>query len=209
VWYEADNPAVPLRRRAVATHNRAITAIAKRQSLPIVSIEVPYDPSGTLKPPAGELEAMLTRTRSAPPRAVSQWFRYPAHGRAAWLRQTRFKGDVWEADQLSILHSSTTDRDEFITGIIDGKLAYIGGSIDGQTITIETQKCARVDLLLPDGLLNLDEPITVRCNGQTRHTDPIRPTIRTLLETAHDRWAFQRLTPARLSLSIKSDRKGK
>lgn len=114
-------------------------------------------------------------------------------------------GDVWEAEQLSILPAPTSDRDLFIKEVVAGKLAYLSGRIEDQTITIETRRCARIDLLLPDGLLDLDRPITVRCNGKKRYEGLADRSNRTLLSTAYETWDFQRLSVARLSFSIKAD----
>jgi hypothetical protein len=113
---------------------------------------------------------------------------------------------VWVEEQLSILPASTTDRDEYITGILEEKLGYIGATVQGQIINIETRKVGKIDIFLPLGLVDLDKPVTISCNGRRRHNGPIRSSIRTLLETTYETWDFQRLTPARLSLSIKSDR---
>ena len=205
VWTAADNPSITTRRALVTAHNRAIVALAKRAALPIVGIEIHRIASGDQKPPPEEVAAILSRRRAAPGGSVSHWFRYPAQGHAGWLMQTKFKGSLWDAEQLSILASPSVDHDRFIAEVIRNKLAYLGGRIDGQTITIETQKCGRIELLLPYGLLDPSLTVTVRCNGKQRHSGRIVPSIRILLETAYEQWEFQRLTVGRRSFSIKAE----
>jgi pimeloyl-ACP methyl ester carboxylesterase len=203
VWQSPDGAGPTTRRKAVGAHNRAILKFAEQASLPIVGVEV--SPGAAPKPPATELRRMLTRRRAAPSPAVSHWFRFPAHGRADWLRQTKFKGEVWQADQLSIAVSTTADRDRFITDVVKGKLAYLGGRIDGQKINLETRRCARIDVLLPAELVELTKPLLVHCNGRKRFDGLPEPSVQTMLEVAYANWEFQRPIAARLSLSIRSD----
>jgi len=213
VWWGdvIDSPG-PVRERAIAAHNRAILAIATQEGLPITGKEVPSDSNnpeaaaGALREFSKELRIILAKRRPAPNGNVTHWFRYPDQGDAGWVRLTKFKGDVWEEEQLSILPSPVTDRDEYITAIIEEKLGYIGATVQGQTINIETRKCGKIDIIFPLGLVDLDKPVTIYCNGRRRHNGPVRSSIRTLLETTYDTWDFQRLTPARLPLSIKSER---
>ena len=80
-------------------------------------------------------------------------------------------------------------------------MAFLGGNVKGQTVTIQTRRCARVELLLPEGLVDFDQPITVRCNGKKRFEGLVPTSIETLLETAYDDWDFQRLRLARISFS--------
>lgn len=205
VWAAANDSSMRTRQAQIAAHNRAIVALAERAALPIVGVEMQRSTPGNLRPPPGEVAAMLSRRRAAPGASVSHWFRYPGQGHSGWLKQTRFRGDLWDADQLSIVATPSVDRDRFIAEVLRERLAFLGGQIDGQTITIETRRCERIELLLPYGLLDPSLPITVRCNGKRRHRGVIRPSIHTLLETAHEQWEFQRLTAVRRSFSIKAD----
>jgi pimeloyl-ACP methyl ester carboxylesterase len=203
VWQSPGEAGSTTRRQRVCAHSRAILQFAERASLPIVGVEV--SPDAALKPPAKELRRMLARRRAAPSPVVSHWFRFPAHGRTQWLRQAKFKGDVWQGDQLSIAVSPTADRDRFIADVVRGKLAYFGGLIDGQEITLKTRRCARVDILMPAGLVDLTKPLLVRCNGRKRFDGVLEPSVQTMLEAAYANWDFQRPVAARLSLSIRSD----
>jgi hypothetical protein len=114
-------------------------------------------------------------------------------------------GEVWEAGQLAIAVSPAADRDKFIADVVKGKLAYLGGRIEGRNIMLNTRRCARVDLLLPMGLVDLTKPILVRCNGKRRYDRLLEPSVRTLLETAYERWEFQHPVAARLSFSVRTD----
>ncbi|MHC4695284.1 MAG: hypothetical protein ACYTFA_00925 [Planctomycetota bacterium] len=202
VWWSADDPRATARQRVVAAHNRGIVEFAKQVSLPITGVELPYGTPPHV--PADEAFAVLNRRRPKPGHAVSHWFRYPAQGTTGWLRQAKHAGEVWEADQLSILPSPATDRDGFMQDVIKANLGYIGGRVEGQTITIEAQRCARIDLLFVDGMIDLASPVTVVCNRRERHEGMIRPSIKTLLDSAYAQWDFRRLVWAQRSFSIKA-----
>ena len=115
---------------------------------------------------------------------------------------------MWDDDQLSIVTSPTTDRDKFISDVLKERLLYLGGRIDGQTIHIETKGCAEIELRLFDGMADFHTPITVLINGRKRHEGLVRPSIPTLLESAHKEREFQRLAFAKLSFSIRADSAG-
>jgi pimeloyl-ACP methyl ester carboxylesterase len=205
VWSTPAIRQTTTREALVAAHNRAAVALAARTGLPIAGLEEPTSPLDELKPPSDQAAALLSRRRATPASSISRWFRYPGQGNSGWLRQTKFAGDAWLTRQLSILTTPLIDRDRFISDVIREKLAYLGGRIEGQAITIETKSCARIDVLLPYGLMDLEHPITVRCNGKRRYSRRVRPSIKTLLQTAYEDWEFQHLTVARLSFSIKAD----
>ena len=204
-WPSGAGQTITRQAEVAAAHQRAIVAFAEQVALPIIGVEMDVPLPETAPSFQAEASRLLTRRRGDPRRTVGHWFRYPAQGRAEWIVQTKARGELWEAGQLSILPSPATDRDAFISGVVKDRMAYIGGRIDGQIIALETRRCARVDLMLPDGLLDWDEPVTVRCNGKTRHHGPIRPSIGTLLAAAYDQWEFQRLVAARVSFSIRTD----
>ncbi len=193
------------RSRSVAAHGRAVLAIGAAEGLPFEGGELVAEALTVVPPFRQRAAGVLRARRSAPRRALSHTFRDPSAGRAGWLSQTRFAGDVWAADQLSILPGAATDRDGFITEVLDSKLAFLGASVEGQTITIESRRCARIDLLLPEGLVDLDRPVIVICNGRRRHNEPIERSIAVLLEDAYARFEFHRPGVARLSISIRTD----
>ncbi len=195
----------PDRVRVIAAHNRAIVEFARASSLPVVGVELARGDFGALKPPQDEVGKLLSHRRAAPSKDISHWFRYPAHGRTDWFEQTKFRDEVWEASQLSIMPSPAVDRDEYTAEVIKGKLAYLGGRIEGQVMTLTTRRCARVELLLPVGLVDPGKPILVRCNGRKRYDKLLAPSVRTLLETAFARWEFRRPAVTRLSFSVRTD----
>ena len=84
-------------------------------------------------------------------------------------------------------------------------MAYIGGRIDGQRLEIETQRCARIEIALWEGLLDWNQPITVFINGKKRYEAAVSPDIRTLLESVHRDRDFTRPKPVRLSFTVKTD----
>jgi hypothetical protein len=112
---------------------------------------------------------------------------------------------VWEDDQLSIVPSPATDGDRFITDTIAEKLAFVGGHINGQTITIETRRCGGVELRLGPGQVNFTQPIVIVCNGRKRFEGLIRPSITDLLESAYEDWFFRHPVYARKTFAIRTD----
>lgn len=204
-WSEWNGPRNNTRNQRVGIQNRMIDVLADKLQLPIVGRRFE---GAAFEFPAGaapEAVTILDRRRPPPSRHISKWFRYPAQGRSGWMKQTKFTGDVWTAGQLSVVASALSDRDAFITGVIKEKLAFLGGRVDGQAITIQTRRCARIELLLPNGLVTFSKPVTVRCNGRKRFESVVHPSIRTLLEEAFARWEFQRPAVAKLSLAIRAD----
>ena len=155
---------------------------------------------GVTPPPDG-LNDILSRTRPHGIRRFSHWFRYPVQGRASWLRQTRFLGEPWTAQQIVVAPAWDETPSQAITGILEDRLAFIGGQIDGQTIRLQTRRCAKLDLLLNDDLVDLDQDITIYLNGTKRFQGRAQRRIATLLEVAGQDWDFQRLSTVRFQLS--------
>lgn len=143
--------------------------------------------------------------REAVPTTITHWFRFPEHGRAAWLWQMKFLGDPWEAEQISILPSPAVDRAEFIADVFKSQLAYIGGTVEGNEIRIETRRCAEIDVLLFDGMVDLTKPVVVTINGRRRFDRVVKPDITTLLSELVQSRDFQRLVVARIRFGIRSE----
>lgn len=163
------------------------------------------DSLGTISDKTTAPDVFLDRHRQTPRRSISFWFRYPGQGEIAWLKQTRFAGPVWEEEQLSVRPAPGVDYRDFLEKTLEDLLAYLGAQVQGQTINIQTRKCARIEVTLPIDLVDLSQPVTIRINGKRRHHKKINPSIRVLLDTAYKRWDFQNLAAARLSFSVRSD----
>ena len=137
-----------------------------------------------------------------PQTSVRLWFRYPEQGNAGWLRATDLAGDVWDDEQISIAVTASSDRDGFITETIKQKLFYIGGQIDGQTITVETKRVAAIELRLSPEQVDFSKPVTIFINGRNRFEGLLEPSIKDLLESAYEDWDFQHPAHVRKSFSI-------
>jgi len=195
----------PERAAAVAAHNKLIAEVAATASLPIRLLKMPSTPSASEDPPADAISEIVARDRVVAPLKIDHWFRYHEHGSAPWLRQTRFAGLEWEEAALSIATGAGVDRDAFITNVLREKMAYLGGTVEGQTVTLQVQRTSGVDLMLPIGVLDPSENVRVVCNGRTRHEGKLPPAIDVMLEDAYERWEFQAPAAVRLSLSVKSE----
>jgi hypothetical protein len=149
---------------------------------------------------------ILEKRRISGPRAVSHWFRYPSQGHAGWLRVLKFRGEVWEDEQLSIVTRSGADFDVYVRDVIQSKLAYLGGRIEGQLVQVETRGCERIEVMLGPSFVDFERPVTITINGTRRVRDKIiRPDIPTMLAAAYEEWDFQRLILARMPFTVKSD----
>jgi len=204
VWWLGDMATLSNRAMFVKAHNQAIVRLADMMSWPIVGVEV-GDESEAASVIAEKAEATVFAHERPPPGSeVSHWFRYPGQGRCGWLRQARFQQPVWESTQLAILPGPATDADAFIAKVIKSKLAFLHGTISGQQINIDAQRCERIELLLTDGLIDFDQPISLICNGKKRYQGRVQKKISTMLQTAYQNWDFQRLVWAKLSFRIDS-----
>lgn len=201
--YRLDDTGSPSRRhRAVAAHCRAIDALASREGWPIHIVAVGATAGDTVVIPSEAMDALLDASRPPAPKEVSHWFRYPAEGHEHWITQTRFRGDVWEASQLSIVPPVGARGGSFIADVVKDELAYVALRVEGQTIRLETRRCATVSLLLPMSLVDFNEPVSILLNGKRRFADHIIPSIATMLAVARERWEFSRPVVARMKLRV-------
>ena len=152
-----------------------------------------------------QLARFFARTRNSDAQPVARWFRFPGQGDAGWLRQSKFRDEPWTADQFSVVTAPGTDFAQYVTEALQGKLAYLAGSLEGQQVTIVASKCSRIEVLLGPEMIDFNRPLTITCNGQQRHSRRVEPSISTLLETAYERWEFQDLVACRITLPVKSD----
>ena len=193
LWFFVDQDPESAAGLPAVKYNKLAIDWARRNGMPWV---------GTDESGSGAALQQPVRRPPVPPEFV-HWFRYPHEGRAWWIRQTKFAGDVWEGDQLSIVTSAGVDRDQFITNVLQEKLAFFGGRIVGQTLHIETRKCADIEVLFFDGMVDLDQPVTIIINERQRFAGVIKPDMQTMLERAYEEWDFQRPVLATKHFNIK------
>jgi len=184
----------------VAAWNRYLADRAQRLGVPLHVTELPDAGSNGVAPGAAVLAAFLDACRPSAPRELSLRFRYPEQGRIGWLRQTRFSGEPWTAQQIVVSPASDETPEAAVRAVLTEKLAYLAGVVEGQAIRIETHRCERIEILLSDALLNLDEEITVHANGTERFRGKVERSLETLLEEARTHWDFSRPVAARLQI---------
>jgi len=185
----------------ISGSNRHLTRMLKRIDAPVELIEQPGVGHLGVEPPHDRFRKHLSIRRPHDRKSVQQWFRYPSQGRAGWLRQMEFDGRMWRSQQLVIQPAANETYSEAMTNALTERLAYIGGEIEGQTVRITTQKCAKVELLLNSELIDLTQPITIIMNGTRRFEGVATPKISTLLEMAHRDRDFDRLWTVRFEIS--------
>lgn len=180
--------------------NRYLAGLLSRTPAPVEFIELAGVGHDGVVPPSERFLQMLSRKRPHKVQQIEHRFRYPAQGRAAWLRQSAFQGQVWDSDQIVVMPARDETYSEAVTAELSERLAYLGGRIEGQTIHVESHRCAKIELLLSGDLIDLDEPIEIYLNGTRRHEGSAKPTITTMLELAYEDWDFKRLWPVRFEL---------
>lgn len=185
----------------ISGSNRHLARMLKRIDAPVELIELPGVGHLGVEPPRDRFLTQLSVTRPHDRKTVQQWFRYPPQGRAGWLRQTEFDGRMWRSQQLVIQPAANETYSEAMTRALIERLAFISGKIEGQTVRIATQKCAKVELLLNNDLIDLTQPITIIMNGTRRFEGVATPRISTLLEMAHRDHDFDRLWSVRFEIS--------
>jgi transglutaminase-like putative cysteine protease/predicted esterase len=110
---------------------------------------------------------------------------YPEDGH--WMGGKDAEALPWMADHARnpspttvVWHQGNTVHDRFYWLAVDRDSAAKGqtirASVEGQTITIDSEDVQQVELLLSDKLINLDEPITIIANGNTVHEGEIPRT---------------------------------
>jgi polyhydroxybutyrate depolymerase len=188
----------------IAVWNRYIKQQTARLNLPITMIELPGVGHGGVIPPKDALGDILSAKRAPLSKTVAHRFRYTTQARDGWLRQTQFSGDPWTSQQLIISPANGETAAEAMAAMLREKLGYIGGTIEGQIINIETHFCGRIEVLLNDDLVDLDQPITIIVDGTVRFEGVAKRNIETMLDIARQDWEFQRLFPVRFQIGQKS-----
>lgn len=199
-----DQPQRMTRDARVWLHDRVIAEIAREEALPFTFHAYSAASDSDLFDLAG-IATLLSKRRSPPGGRTTHHFRYPWQGSAGWLRATEFGGPVWTAEVISILPSGGVDDGAFITDVLRSHLASLAGRIDGQVIRIRTRKCREIQIRFTPDMVDLQRPVTVIVNGITRHSGPLKGSIKTLLTTARRDWAFHHPTPAILTIPIESN----
>ena len=87
----------------------------------------------------------------------------------------------------------------------EGAFARLTAAIDGQTITVATERVARYSLLLNRELLDLDKPIRVVTNGTTSFEGRVTRDAASLLKEARRRPDPIWLAPAAIEIAVPSD----
>lgn len=187
----------------ISGSNRQLARILRRIDAPIELIELPGVGHRGVNPPAEKYLEHLSRRRQNDRKVIEHWFRYPAQGRAAWLRQQKFAGRMWRSQKIVVQPSANETYSEAMMQALKDRLAFLGGRINGQTVRITTRKCATVTLLVNQQLIDLTQPITIYLNGTRRFEGVAHPRIATLLEMAYEDWDLDRLWSVRFEIAEK------
>ena len=189
----------PTGQDSVSVVNKAIADFALAAGMQFETATLSQ--AGKTSIPSRVIELATLKARQHHTR-VERWFRYLPQGDAGWLRATDLAGDVWTDEQIAIAVTAKEDRDEFVTETLKEKLLYLGGKIDGQTITIETKRIAAIELRLSPEQVDLAQPVVIIINGRQRFDGLLERSIKDLLEFAYEDWDFQNPVYVRKSFTI-------
>jgi pimeloyl-ACP methyl ester carboxylesterase len=183
--------------------NEYIAQVAREQNLPIRVLDLATVGEAGSRDLIKAMDAILTHTRPVAMKRIHHWFRYPVQGRRAWLRLGKMREAPWTAQLLRVWPAVGEDPLAAERAVLEDKLCFVGGEIDGQTIRVQTRGCDEIELLLNDRMLDLDRDVTVYVDGTVRFEGRIVKRIATMLETAQRDWEFERLWSARLQIGRK------
>lgn len=183
----------------IAGQNERMMKLVARLALPIEGIELAGVGHGNVRPPSEKFVEYTTKQRVHFPKQVSHVCRYPSQGHAYWLRVRKFLGKPWEKNELPPIQlRQGDDPEQRATEAVLNRLRSFSGKIDGQRIEIDLERIARLEVLLSDEMIDLDEPITVVVRGKTRFEGTVTRRIPVMLEEAARTWDVARLYDARL-----------
>ncbi len=180
--------------------NLHVRGVSKRFDLGLDMVELDGVGHSGVKPPPERFSEILRRVRPHVVKKFDHWFRYPSQGRMCWLRLAEYQGIPWKGRRFVVRLKPGEVYSEGALRTMKLRLAYVGGEIDGQTIRVETRKCKSIDVVLHDGLVDLDRDVVVEWKGEKVFGGRVTPSVRTMLELAYEDWDFQRLFPVRLHI---------
>lgn len=183
----------------IAGENRRVRSAADQLKLPLTAIELSGVGHANVSPPAELWHDTLRMTRTRNPAEVSQRSRYLGQAHAAWLRAIKFNGKPWTGNALPTITLKSGDNpDERMTQAVVDRLRFFSGKIEGQRITIDLRRISRLEVLLNDEMIDLDQPIEIVARGKTTFEGKAPRSVAVMLEEAARTWDFQRLYAARL-----------
>lgn len=186
----------------IAGINRLFAEAVRQSDLRVTAFEYPDRGHGGILPPADELAALLDQHRVLYPPQVSHWFRYPGQGRAYWLRLVAFQGEPWSDARIHVELKRGDDPHEAFLRATRRRMGKLQGSIEGQTVTVRSKRVKVVEVLLHDGLIDLDRPVRIKLNGRRAFDGLLERRVETLLELAASDWDFDRVFSARVSIAL-------
>jgi predicted esterase len=193
----------------IASANRVLSAAAKNAGLPWTPVEYPDLGHGGVSPPPDELRKILAARRARYPKSISHMYKFPSQGSAYWLRLKQFIGKPWADNTLHLKAKAGQSHQEVYLAGIKKRMALYTAAIDGQTVTIQSRRAARTELLLADELIDLSRPVTINMNKYDVYTGILPKSALIMLEEAHRTRDFSRLFFARVELPARGKPKFK
>jgi pimeloyl-ACP methyl ester carboxylesterase len=161
--------------------------------LPIRHIEVPGRGHEALAIAWADLEPILTRMRPHYPTPVDHTFRHVHQGRAYWLEAEAWQGESWDTEQVEIRRLPGESRAQAFGREVRSRLGRLQGSIEGQTIRVDTQHVAELTVWVGDEGRDWTRPVTLVQDGKRVFRGRLKPDLLLALTQAARTRDFENL----------------
>ena len=183
--------------------NVYIAQFAEEHDLPIRMLDLESSEDRAAQDLIAALDAILKQRQPQNVSKSGQWFRYVVQGRCGWLRGRELTDGPWTAQYLDVRPAMGEGVVEATRAVLEEKLGFVGGSIEGQTVRVQTRGCEEIELLISADMLDLSRDVVIYVDGTIRYEKPVNARIETMLELAREDWEFQRLWSVRLRIARK------
>jgi hypothetical protein len=205
-WGETDNldaQGQPHPQGGNAALNRRMADVIRGIGFPrFEAVELPGAGHLGVEPPSEALAKLLDERRVRSPKGIHQAFRLPEQSRAYWLAANGMQGDPLPNETVQFRVPHGQDPIAAQKKYLVDRLGVIEATCERQTIKLKARRAKNIVLLLGDGLVNFDKPVTIIRNGRKRFEGRIQPDPRVMLDEATREWDFERLAWARVMVPL-------
>lgn len=189
----------PSEAGGIAGLNRQLCQLGAELELPLTWFECPDKGHGEIDVPLEEVHKMLTARREHYPRSVRHVFRVLHQGQAYWLEAHAWRGPWWDQQPLKLRYRKGENPDdpdiqrEAAARAVRARLGELRGEIEGQQITVYRKKISELTVWISDGMIDWDQPVSLKVNGRDAFTGKLEPDLFVCLTQTARTYDFERL----------------